>query len=223
MAGVAAVGLDDVEPLALILHVGRHAVALVARAGEQGLLRNVQHREPVDRRIIFGRCGGVRREGRGNVDDLAGRALGLRRIHEAVAARPDLEVRFWQIRDDIAALIVGHHSARKLRREISRLSDDPDAGFRPLRTRHHAADVLLADGDGCGRRGLLSDGGRRQKAQCGNQRNRRDAAKQIVRRLHAFLPRRASFPRLSTFRNSNRGRRRPLTGVDDPDRRETKP
>ena len=69
VAAVAAVGLGDVEPFGLALHVADREFAL---------RRRLEHRVPVDRRIDFGgRLRGRRR--RGEVDDLARLALDLRR------------------------------------------------------------------------------------------------------------------------------------------------
>jgi len=57
MAGVAAVRLDDVKPLLLALHLRGHAVAvrLCPGAGKFVRRRDVQHRVPVDGRIILRR------------------------------------------------------------------------------------------------------------------------------------------------------------------------
>jgi hypothetical protein len=78
MAGIAAVGLDHVEPLRLALHIGRHAVTLRPGARKLAFVRHFQHRVPIDRRVIFRRCGCVRRRYGGEVQNLSGRALHLR-------------------------------------------------------------------------------------------------------------------------------------------------
>src|SRR5262249_42474577 len=58
-------------------------------AGELALVWHFEHRIPVDRRIVFCRRGRVRRRHRIEIEDLAGRALQLRGIHQSVAAHPD--------------------------------------------------------------------------------------------------------------------------------------
>src|SRR5436190_16529840 len=78
VAGDAAVGLDDVQELALALHVRVDAVAGRAGARERGLIRWLDHRIPVDRRIIFGRRLLVRRLHGGQVELLAWLAVDLR-------------------------------------------------------------------------------------------------------------------------------------------------
>jgi hypothetical protein len=54
----------------------------------------------------------------------------LRRVHETIAADPDAVIRDRKIRYEVAALIIGHDDAGKFRRQIRRLGNDPDAGFR---------------------------------------------------------------------------------------------
>src|SRR5204863_8099980 len=56
VAARAAVGVDDVpDPLALALDFRRDAVALVTGAGEIALRWQLQHREPVLRRVVLRR------------------------------------------------------------------------------------------------------------------------------------------------------------------------
>src|SRR5262249_10847521 len=77
MAAIATVGLDLVKPLQLALYRGGHAVAVRAGAREHLLAGNVEHRIPVDGRIIF-RCRSLAgRRHRGDVHDLTGLAGGL--------------------------------------------------------------------------------------------------------------------------------------------------
>ena len=87
-----------------------------------------------------------RRHGR-MIDDLAGLRAQLGRIHETIAAHPDLVVRGRQIGDDIAALVVGHDDLDEVGRQVVGFCDHPDAGFRPFRSGHHAADIVGVDGD----------------------------------------------------------------------------
>ena len=116
-------------------------------AAEHLGLGDFHHRVPIDRRVIArgGRC--VRRGHGSQVKQLAGRALHLRRIDEAVAAHPHVIIGFRQIGDDIAALIVGDDDADETHRQIARFRDHPDAGLRPLRTGDHAADVVVVNGN----------------------------------------------------------------------------
>src|SRR5215831_6205046 len=69
----------------------------------------------------------------------------LRRVHEAVTTDPDAVIRDRKIRDEIAALIIGHYGARKLRRQVCRLGNYPDTSFRAFRARYYTADVGAAD------------------------------------------------------------------------------
>src|SRR3981189_2671462 len=54
VAADAAIGLDDVEELALALDVRVDAVATWSSARERRLFRHLDHRVPVDGGIIFG-------------------------------------------------------------------------------------------------------------------------------------------------------------------------
>src|SRR3989449_8522440 len=51
---------------------------------------NREHREPVDRGIVFRGGRGIRRQHRGQVHDLTARALDLGRIDQPVAADPNV-------------------------------------------------------------------------------------------------------------------------------------
>ncbi len=167
VAGVAAVGLHDVEPLGLGLEVVERKFVL---------RRYLQHRVPVDRRIALRRLRGRRRRG-GEVDDPARVALLPRRIHHAVAAREHLVIRLGQIGDEVAALVVGHHALDQPRRQVGGFGDHPHAGLRSVRTRHHAADVLIAD-----RRRLLCVCRRRK-----SRRDRRRGYKHKLPEAHVAL------------------------------------
>ncbi len=137
------------------------------------LTRNPHHRVPVDGRVIV-RGRRVIRRGHGCVIELlTGLGAQLGRVDEPVSAHPDLIIRDRQVRDDIAALIVGHDDARELRRQVGGFGDHPHAGFGlPVGRAHHAADVVVVDGGCCGgvlrlrrieRRGQRSTG---QRPQC---------------------------------------------------------
>jgi hypothetical protein len=154
VAGVAAIGLDHIEPLRLASDVGRHAVALRPGARKLALVRHLQHRIPVDRRIIFRRCGGARRRHRGEVEDLAGRGRDLGRVDETVAAHPDIVIGLRQFRQHVAALNVGHHDLGEPGRKIGGLGDYPDAGLRPVRAADNTTEIAVTDAD-TRRRALL--------------------------------------------------------------------
>jgi hypothetical protein len=81
------------------------------------------------------------------IELLAGLRAQLGRIHQPVAAHPDAVVRHRQVGDDVAALVVGHNHLGEFRRQVGGLRDHPDAGFGPGRAAHHAADVVVVDGD----------------------------------------------------------------------------
>jgi len=97
--------------------------------------------------VILRRRRFVRRGHRCQIQLLAGRALHLRRIDEAVAAHPHVVISFRQIGDDVATLVVGDDDADETHRQIARFRDHPNAGFRPLRPGDHAADVVVVDRD----------------------------------------------------------------------------
>src|SRR5207237_1116371 len=78
VAGEAAVGLDDVEPLALALQILGHAVALRPGTREVAGGRHRQQRIPIERRVILRRRLGVARRGRGR-RSRAGRCARSRR------------------------------------------------------------------------------------------------------------------------------------------------
>src|SRR5262249_33617541 len=87
----------------------------------------------------------VARRIRREIELLAGLAAHLRRVHEPIAAHPDLVVRIRQVRDDVAAAIVGDDDLGILGRQLGRFRDHPDAGLRPIRAGHYAADVIVVD------------------------------------------------------------------------------
>ncbi len=171
VAGVAAVGLDDVEPLALALQLDRHAVG--AGAGKQALVRDFEQRIPIDRRIIFRGRGRARGRCGLQVDILAGFGLHLRRIDETVAANPNSVFRLGQIGYQVTPAVVGDDDLGEFGRKIGRLGDNPDTGFRSVCAGNHAAKVAIADLDRL-RGGLLrikpAGHGRRERGQ-GGRRN----------------------------------------------------
>ena len=143
MAADAGLILERGQPIDL-----RDVIRDVALTAELILARDFQHREPVDRRIVFCRLGVVCRGHGSQVDVLAGDGVDFRRIDEAVAAHPNLVFGFRQVGQDVAALVVGHHDLGVTGGEIVGLRDHPDARFRTVRPRDHAADIVGFDANG---------------------------------------------------------------------------
>ena len=176
MAADAAIVLHGVEPVGLL-----DLVRNVAMAAELVGAGNFQHRIPVDRRIDF--CGfrGIRRRHGFEIELLAGLGFDLRRIGEAIAADPDRVFGLRQIGHDVAALIVGDDHLGVAGRQVVSLGDHPDAGFRAVRRRHHAADVGLFDRD----RGL---GPRLRPDKTAGETDCRDAQVEAALPRHHTLP-----------------------------------
>ncbi len=156
----AAAGLQRVQPSALGLH---------APDRKFGLGRNVQHREPIDRRIIFRRGGGTGRRHSGKVEKLPRRGLNLRRIRQPIAAHPDIVIGLRKVGHDVAAAIVRDDDLGELGGKIGGLGNHPDAGFRSCAAGHHAAKVGRTDGHG-GVVGLRHGRGRSQSRRCDQAR-----------------------------------------------------
>ena len=172
--------LQDGEPFALRDLVGDRPVFLPEFAG----VRDLQHRVPVDRRIVFRRLRVVRRRHRAQIELLARLAVDLGRIDEAVAAHPHLVFGLGKIRHHVAALVVGDHHLGVAGGKVGGLRDHPHPGLRPVRSGHHAADVVVVDGDG----GLGAQPGRRGR-QDGRQADRRHAQIQSGFESHRCAPR----------------------------------
>src|SRR5438874_12544371 len=81
-----AEGFDAGQPLALAFQLLRHTVAFWSGAGDLALVRNLEHGQPVDRRIVFRRRGLSRRYDGFQVHNFAGRVFYFRRIVESIAA-----------------------------------------------------------------------------------------------------------------------------------------
>ena len=139
MAADAAVVLHAVEI------VGDLDVVRRVLAAEDLGLRDLHHRVPVDRRVVLRGFRLVRRRHRRQIELLAGLALHLRRVDEAVAAHPDVVIGFRQIGDHVAALVVGDDDLDVAHRQIARFRDHPDAGLRAAGAAHDAADVIVVD------------------------------------------------------------------------------
>jgi hypothetical protein len=182
VAGVAAVGLDDLQPLSLGLQGLGHAVAPGAGAGELAGRRHVQHRVPVKRRIILRRGLAIRRGRGGQVYRLARRTLHLGAVDKTVSARPQRVIRLRQAGNEVAALVVGDDDLRIAGRQIGGLGDHPDTGFRAARAGDDAADLIVLD------RRLLRPGraGHGEGKDKGNPDNElRQAAARCAARPHA--------------------------------------
>ena len=125
------------EPLALAPH---RRSACRCRCGpvpgNSLFVGNLEHRVPVDRRIVL--APPRRRSAPATavrLSDLAGLAVDLGGVDEAIAAHPDLVIGLRQIGQHVAALVVGHHDLGELGRQVGRLGDHPDAGLRAVRRR----------------------------------------------------------------------------------------
>jgi len=147
MAADAPVGLDDVKELALGLVGDVDAVAIRPGAREQALIGHLDHRVPVDGRIVLRRRLVIRRHNGGQVELLAGLAVDLGRVDEAIAAHPDLVFRLREVGDHVATLIVGDDHLGHSGAEVGRFGNHPHAGFRPARPGDHAAEIVGVDGD----------------------------------------------------------------------------
>ncbi len=157
MTAGAAVGIDDLaDPLALASDVFGDAVALGPRAGEITLGRHLHQGVPVLCRIVMGSRLFVRCDNRFQVDDLAGCRLDLRRVHEAIATDPHVVVAARQVGHEVAALVVGHHALDQTGWRGPGFRDHPDPCLRSLRASHHAADIVVIDGDGLPSAGSLA-------------------------------------------------------------------
>ena len=141
--------LLDVDPLPLMLQVGRDAIPVRSGAGELARRRRLDQGIPVVGRVNpsrFGRCGrhgGLDVEGRARLGGDTGR------IEQAVAADPDLVAGLGEVGNQVAATVTGHHALDELGRQVGRFGDDPHALFRSVRARDGAADVTLCGPSRC--------------------------------------------------------------------------
>src|SRR5262245_18635363 len=148
MTRYATIGLDDVQPLSLALDTLVNAVSLLSGSGKLALVRNPEHRVPVNRRIILRRRAFAWRNYSLKVKRFAGSGFDLRRIDQPVTANPDAVIGFREVGYQIAALIVGDNDLDEFGGKVGCLSDDPDAGFGSLGAGDHAADVIVVDAHG---------------------------------------------------------------------------
>ena len=130
MAGVAAIGLDDIEPAALIWSMPlriRLGAGRIRSSAECGASRTSRAR---DNRAAAALASGAGTAFRST--SLPGCHALLGRIHQAIAAHPDAVGGLGQIGNDETAAIVGDHDLGELGGKLCCLGDHPDAGFGPL-------------------------------------------------------------------------------------------
>ena len=152
MTRPATARLHDPEPLGLTGHVGRHAVPVGPGrcACELALVWHADQGEPVAGRVVLRGRARVGRDHRGQVEQLAGSGLHLRRIHQPVAAHPHGVARLRKIGQEIASLIVGDHDPHEPGRQVAGFRDDPDSRLRSVGAAHDSADVVVVDADRLG-------------------------------------------------------------------------
>ena len=186
VTGDTAGGLYHIQPCRLTFHVFRHGLVPV-RTRELALVRDVEHRVPVDCRVVLRRGRGVRRSHCVQIEQCARSRLNLRRIDQPVAAHPDTVISLGEVGHHVAALIVGDNDLGELGRQFGRLGDDPHTRFRPIGAGDHAADIGFTDAHGFGSALLGTRVGRRRGQKCG-KRNRHHGSVPASPRLHVPLP-----------------------------------
>ena len=164
MAGVAAVRLHDVEPLGLAPKGGRRAIAVGSGTGELALLRHLEHRVPVNGRVVLRRGGGARGHHGAQVEGSARRALHRCRVDETVTAHPHAVAGLGQIQHEVATLLVGDHDARELGRQVERLRDHPHSRLRSVRARDHSPKIGGPDAHAAGLRSQSGLSGQEERA-----------------------------------------------------------
>ena len=185
MAGQAAMRFNRGDPVVLVRHTWIDAVALRTSTGEFALRRDLEHRIPVNRRIIFGRRLFVRCQHGAQIEVAARLGVDLVGVDEAIATHPDFVFCLRQVGDEVTPLIVGDDDLGVFGRQIGGLRDHPDAGFRPLRPCHDAADVVAVDRHGLRLRTRL----RRYAGHHSGQHNGRGTQHQSLSDVHGPLPR----------------------------------
>ena len=139
-----ALALDVVDPHALLGQRGRNPVAARARARELAPRGRLEQREPVVAGIDLRGVGRRRRDLRGELEArVTGAAPDLVRVDEPVAAHPEVIGCVGQLRQHVAARVVGHDDLDERGLEVVRLRDHPDAGLGALAALHDAADHTL--------------------------------------------------------------------------------
>jgi hypothetical protein len=133
-----AVRFERVDPVVLRLHPRSESVALGSGSGKLFGRGRLEQREPIIPRVDLRRLERRLRDDRGERQRVGAR-LGLdrRRIDQAVASHPDPIGRRRQLGKHEPALIVGDDDLDEVGRQVLGLGNDPDAGFRTLRTLDH--------------------------------------------------------------------------------------
>src|SRR5579871_1449563 len=154
-------GPQGEEPFGLIVDPAREHVVLsgfaayarrarsALRLQKRELARggNLQQRIPVIRGIDLRRRARVRCRDRAERERFSRARDDRSRINQAVTAHPHFVVRLGKIRNEKSSAIVGDHDFPELRRQIARLRNHPDGGFRSTGSTHHPADIFLRHGD----------------------------------------------------------------------------
>src|SRR5215468_379047 len=117
---------------------------------------------------------------------LAGLGAQLRRVDEPVAAHPDAVIRGWKVGDDVPPQVVRDHHLGIFGGKLVGLGNHPDPGFRPVRARHHAADIVVVNGDHGLCRGLSAQLDRRTGQQSEHADRRHTQVKSLLN-CHRFL------------------------------------
>ena len=149
VAGFAAIRFDQMEPFALAFYAGGDAVSIGAGAGKFVRRGNREQRVPVVRGIKLRGGLGVRRDGGSEIQRHARFALGLGRIHQAIAARKHRVVGLGQVGNQVTPAIVRDHFLDVARGQVRGLGNHPDAGLGSLAAGDHSADIVGADLHGC--------------------------------------------------------------------------
>ena len=136
--------LLDVDPLPLMLQVLGYTVAVRPGAGKLAGCGRFDQRVPVVGGVDRGRLG--RRGCHAGLDIDSGTRLGgdTGRIEQSVATDPDRVAGLRQLRNQIATIIIGHHTLDELGRQIGRFGDDPHTRLRSARACNGTADVALS-------------------------------------------------------------------------------
>ena len=88
----------------------------------------------------------IRRWDRREIEKLARLCPHLGRVDQTVTAHPNAVINRRQVWNDVTAQLVGDDDLCKLGWKIDALGNDPDAGFRPVRTADDPADIVAVDG-----------------------------------------------------------------------------
>ena len=138
----------------------------------------MEQREPGLGRVVVRGRPGVRCDDGRQVDRIPGLGLHPLRVHEPVAAHPDVVGGVRQVGDEVAPRIVGHDDLDVTGRQLAGLGNHPDSGFGTAGAGHHAGDVVAVHGNGGALRATRLDGDQR------DQEDHRCRGHQVPRREH---------------------------------------